>query len=96
MGLQGAIRSLVHAAELASEEHTNTLPAKENWTTSGGYRSKAVLRGKERWLESAIASIKLIVQDRWFSSLWTLQEAFLSQWAYVISGEVEALQHDSF
>ena len=38
-----------------------------------------------------IENLASSIEDRWFSSLWTLQEAFLSQWAYVISGEVEAL-----
>jgi hypothetical protein len=65
---------------------------KDSWFSSPTRRSSAVIADTETWLPIALASIKSITQDRWFSSLWTLQEAFLSQWAYLISGEIEVLQ----
>lgn len=58
-------------------------------------QAQAALTGGEEWLTSAITNIKVILQERWFSSLWTLQEAFLCQWAYFISGELEPLRLDS-
>lgn len=93
--LERAIQKIIIAAETAEEDHTNTLPAQDRWTTSSGYRSKAILTGRERWLTSALTYLKLLIKDKWFSSLWTLQEAFLSQWAYVISAEVEPVRDDS-
>jgi hypothetical protein len=65
---------------------------KDSWLSSPTRRSSAVIADTETRLPIALASIKSITQDRWFSSLWTLQEAFLSQWAYLISGEIEVLQ----
>ena len=53
------------------------------------------LTGNENWLYAAITSIRTLTDDRWFSSLWTLQEAFLCQSAYLISSEVEELDLDS-
>lgn len=68
---------------------------KNKWFGIMANTPRTLLQGDEQWLASAIENISLLTEDRWFSSLWTLQEAFLCQWAYVISGEVEALQVSS-
>lgn len=41
-------------------------------------RRGAVLRGNEGFLSRAVKSLESLLADPWFSSLWTLQEAFLS------------------
>lgn len=92
--LERAIQKLGIAADSA-EEHTSTLPGRQRARNTSGYRSKIRLNGKEDWLRSAIRYLKEIIKDRWFSSLWTLQEAFLCQWAYVISAEVEGIRFGS-
>lgn len=65
------------------------------FTPSSAMGSRPVPTGDDLWLESAVANIRSLTADRWFSSLWTLQEAFLCQWAYLISGEVEPLHNES-
>ncbi|KAL8818743.1 MAG: hypothetical protein Q9223_002692 [Gallowayella weberi] len=55
----------------------------------------SALTGQEQWLTVAIENVKFLTEDRWFSSLWTLQEAFLCQWAYLVSEEVETIHQDS-
>lgn len=57
--------------------------------------SRSVLAGQEPWLTIATTAIRILTQDRWFSSLWTLQEAFLCQWAFLVSQEVEPILQDS-
>ena len=54
-----------------------------------------IFEGNEPWLTAAISNISSLIDDRWFSSLWTLQESFLSQWAYLISDDLEVLRSDS-
>ena len=68
---------------------------KDNWFGIMANTPRTLLQGDEQWLVSALENVSLLTEDRWFSSLWTLQEAFLCQWAYMISGEVEALQVSS-
>lgn len=41
------------------------------------------------WLTSARASLDGIFMDPWFTSLWTLQEAFLCQHAYILPLEAD-------
>lgn len=83
----------------------------KRWLTSGALRlqsnlrqiltsssknvSRSVLADQEPWLTIATTAIKMLTRDRWFSSLWTLQEAFLCQWAYLVSQEVEPIHQDS-
>ncbi|KAL8644423.1 MAG: hypothetical protein Q9226_007772 [Calogaya cf. arnoldii] len=64
-------------------------------TSSSATVSRSVLTGQEPWLTIATTGIKSLTENRWFSSLWTLQEAFLCQWAYLVSQEVEAIHQDS-
>ncbi|KAJ4414714.1 hypothetical protein N0V82_007766 [Gnomoniopsis sp. IMI 355080] len=46
---------------------------------SDGIRKRGeVLRGDEAFLSAAVTSLDSLLADPWFSSLWTLQEAFLS------------------
>lgn len=77
---------------LASMIKETKAKIKENWFGIVANTRRMLLQGDEQWLASALENISLLTEERWFSSLWTLQEAFLSQWAYVISGEVEALR----
>ena len=44
-----------------------------------------------KWLETARASLDGIFIDRWFTSLWTLQEAFLCQHAYILPLEARLI-----
>ena len=68
---------------------------KSIYSTSSPQAPGAIFEGDEPWLTAAISNISSLTDDRWFSSLWTLQESFLSQWAYLISEDVEALRFDS-
>ena len=45
--------------------------------------------GLDGWVASARASLDRIFIDPWFTSLWTLQEAFLCQHAYILPLEAE-------
>ena len=45
--------------------------------------------GLDDWVASARASLDQIFIDPWFTSLWTLQEAFLCQHAYMLPLEAE-------
>ena len=76
---------------LSSTLKQTTSKIKEKWISMKANTPCTLLQGDEKWLASALENLASLIEDRWFSSLWTLQEAFLSQWAYVISGEVEAL-----
>lgn len=53
---------------------------KEPWTVEGsqGFHSRP-------WLRMAIDSLTGLTNDPWFSSLWTLQEAFLCNQAIILS-----------
>lgn len=57
----------------------------EPWTKEGsrGFHSRP-------WLRMAIDSLTGLMNDPWFSSLWTLQEAFLCNQAIVLSREGQA------
>lgn len=77
---------------LTSKIKETATKIKEKWVGLIANTPRTLLQGDEQWLTSALENISLLIEDRWFSSLWTLQEAFLCQWAYVISGEVEALR----
>ena len=76
---------------LSSTLKQTTSKLKKNWIPFNATNPFMLLQGDEEWLISALENIASLIEDRWFSSSWTLQEAFLSQWAYIISGEVEAL-----
>ncbi|KAL9064112.1 MAG: hypothetical protein Q9161_009083 [Pseudevernia consocians] len=80
---------------LGSNLKQTTSKFKRNWIPFYANTPCTLLQGDEEWLISALESLASLIKDRWFSSLWTLQEAFLSQWAYIISGEVEALHVES-
>lgn len=58
-------------------------------TSSSKIVSRSVLAGQEPWLSIATTAIRILTRDRWFSSLWTFQEAFL------VSQEVEPIHQDS-
>lgn len=58
------------------------------------HKLQSRLTGDEPWLTTALASLEYLTQDRWFSSLWTLQEAFICQWAYLISEELGPVRQD--
>ena len=58
------------------------------------HKLQSSLTGDEPWLTTALTSLEYLTQDRWFTSLWTLQEAFLCQWAYLISEELEPVRQD--
>ena len=64
-------------------------------STSSPQTPGVIFEGDESWLTAAISNTSSLTDDRWFSSLWKLQESFLSQWAYLISEDVEALRSDS-
>lgn len=57
----------------------------EPWTKEGsrGFHSRP-------WLRMAIDSLTGLMNDPWFSSLWTLQEAFLCNQAIILSREGQA------
>ena len=50
--------------------------------------------GLDDWVTSARASLDQIFIDPWFTSLWTLQEAFLCQHAYMLPLEAEMTNID--
>ena len=52
-------------------------------------RSESDTGGLDGWVASARASLDQIFVDPWFTSLWTLQEAFLCQHAYILPLEAE-------
>ena len=58
------------------------------------HKLQSTLTGDEPWLTAALASLEYLSRDRWFSSLWTLQEAFICQWAYLISEELGPVRQD--
>ena len=96
---------------IAGSSSTGSLQAFKRWLASQAARlkgssrrgltsfpatsSRPVSTSNDIWLETAVANIRSLTADRWFSSLWTLQEAFLCQWAYLVSGEVEPLHTES-
>ncbi|MCJ1387457.1 hypothetical protein MMC18_000300 [Xylographa bjoerkii] len=95
--LERAVQKIIIAAELAAEHHASTGPDRNEQAAARETESasRALLTGNEQWLTSALTYLKRLTEDKWFSSLWTLQEAFLSSWAYVISEETEPICHDS-
>lgn len=46
------------------------------------------------WPAKAVRGLSTLLQDPWFSSLWTLQEAFLSPKAFILSKEAKLI-HES-
>lgn len=50
-------------------------------------RRDPILRGDETFLSDAARSIEILLSDPWFSSLWTLQESFLSPSAHIVDRE---------
>ncbi|KUI69165.1 hypothetical protein VM1G_05550 [Cytospora mali] len=50
-----------------------------------------VLRGDEDFLAEAVTSLQDLLTDPWFSSLWTLQEAFLSPAAEIVDKDGQLL-----
>ncbi|KAL8785653.1 MAG: hypothetical protein Q9195_008550 [Heterodermia aff. obscurata] len=99
-----------HWEKLHGSRTLGSLHAFKSWLTSKAARLKvnsqlpmispasngySTLSSNEAWLDLAITNLKSLTADRWFSSLWTLQEAFLCQWAYLISGEIEEIYSDS-
>ncbi|KAH0536392.1 hypothetical protein FGG08_006742 [Glutinoglossum americanum] len=94
--LSSCLASLFRDADIAQKNHT-TRPAHEagqRWsgsTTDPGDTSKSNLHGDEPWLNDAITQLDLLLSDGWFSSLWTLQEAFLCSQAILISRDAETV-----
>lgn len=48
------------------------------------------------WAERAFAVLTQLLQDPWFSSLWTLQKAFLRKDALLLSAQGEAIHVDDY
>ncbi|KAF2733405.1 hypothetical protein EJ04DRAFT_605689 [Polyplosphaeria fusca] len=48
------------------------------------------MRAQTRWARNTLAALKSILSDPWFSSLWTLQEAFLRRDARLVSSPQNA------
>lgn len=56
-------------------------------------------RSRKDWFELSLQSFRLLVEDPWFSSLWTLQEAFLCPPALLLSREgrlIDVRQNEAF
>lgn len=80
MALRRAIEGLMIALNQASWIH---VPGRRFPRARKG----EALRGDEEFLSDAVRYLKVLLSDPWFSSLWTLQEAFLSPSAYIADRE---------
>lgn len=86
MALRRAIQGLMIASGQASWIH---VPASRFPRARRG----EPLRGNEAFLSDSISCLELLLSDPWFSSLWTLQEAFLSPSALIVDREGTVLAH---
>lgn len=79
LALRGAIEGLFRASSDAC-----WIPGQ--WSQPPRMRD-SVLRGDEAFLSDALKCLDVLLSDPWFSSLWTLQESFLSPAAHIVDRE---------
>ncbi|KAL2837290.1 hypothetical protein BJY01DRAFT_221128 [Aspergillus pseudoustus] len=100
--LQSLTDGIMHlAARLSGDEtHEVSFPGFPELTHLVHYGadpgSPAACIHEPEWLQAVASTARAIVQDPWFSSLWTLQECYLGRNATLLSQEAEPATRQGF